>query len=604
MCDTCNDIPGGSTIEISEPTQPFCQDCGDGNQCVEKVDSNCVVYHLDHPEKPSKLDNLGLPNGASAEQIFEAIDDKIGNSFNVPLTVQDSDTIDLTASGSVNHNLKADVKISATAGNIIEAKTDGIYATAQDDGKVKVNATDVKDYLENQIIGGTDSIVSNSVIVESGQLKIQPSIDMVQLMAQLCANENFISCLLDRIEITTSLFDKLCAITSKCSCNIPVTNFTKAYAPACPTGYTLVNGVCTKVETTTPTIASTTVTACVSTDGEFGRYGAIVYTGGFTATGTGVGTTLSSDITAGNVVALPVNGTWANPSMTTTDGPVNRAGVWACGGIGTTGSTLGFSVPINITSTKQYYIAIAADDDFVLSVDGNNIADTTGIGNTYWNGDGGAMFRYWHVYPVILTAGIHYIGVSAADTGGVTSVVAAEIYDATLAELQAATLNPSYVADPSGFPLGQNHYANINLIFSTRCARQAGTTFSIGNATCPDSTWVLDVSGGNPLTPTCQGINSDTSLWSCTRTLTAAFPGYSVTLVWDKKSDALQYEVETKPASSPDSSYTGVAGSPFTQPVGAVGTTVVNAVTDPNQIFRIRAVSNSCSTPWAYASNA
>src|SRR3954468_9484609 len=113
-CTDCNkEFESGTTLFINQAAQPFCQDCSADNGCVEKLDSQCVVYHLDNPSKPNKIDNLGLGNGATAEQIFEAIGNLVANQLNIPFTVEDTSTVDMIATGPALHNVKADVKISA-----------------------------------------------------------------------------------------------------------------------------------------------------------------------------------------------------------------------------------------------------------------------------------------------------------------------------------------------------------------------------------------------------------------------------------------------------------------------------------------------------------
>jgi hypothetical protein len=99
------------------------------------MDSACVQYHPDD-DSPSKLDNLGIANKTSLEAILEAIDDMIGGT-NVKITKVDSDTVILTTSGLFSHTLKADVKLSAQAGNALEKKTDGLFvapAAAPEEG--------------------------------------------------------------------------------------------------------------------------------------------------------------------------------------------------------------------------------------------------------------------------------------------------------------------------------------------------------------------------------------------------------------------------------------------------------------------------------------
>lgn len=52
------------------------------------------------------------------------------NTNHEPVTVNDGDTVNFTASGTDNQTITAEVKISATGGNIISANADGIYASA------------------------------------------------------------------------------------------------------------------------------------------------------------------------------------------------------------------------------------------------------------------------------------------------------------------------------------------------------------------------------------------------------------------------------------------------------------------------------------------
>ena len=190
-CTNCEPIEGGGTIIINEPQTPFCDQCGDDASCDEKLDSACVIYHLDFPNKVPRLDNLGLGNGASAEEVFEAINDLVGNHFNVPLSVIDSDSINLTTSGILDHTLKADLNISNESGNILQIKADGVFVPDLADGKVKVDASDTKDYLINQIIGGTDGIVSTSAVLTDGLVQILPYIDIDALVISLSTSTSF-----------------------------------------------------------------------------------------------------------------------------------------------------------------------------------------------------------------------------------------------------------------------------------------------------------------------------------------------------------------------------------------------------------------------------
>lgn len=175
---------------------PYCDTCNENDQCNMEMDTACVIYHPKYPgltQSQSKLTNLGLPNGSTAEKIFEAIDSFLGNNANVPITEVDSLTIDLTATGLAKHTLKADLKISTDINNQIVVRPNGVYAKPYNENYlVKVNKTDVPDYLENQLVGGTDKIVSVSVVEKDGLLSIQPTLNIVCLINALENNQQFI----------------------------------------------------------------------------------------------------------------------------------------------------------------------------------------------------------------------------------------------------------------------------------------------------------------------------------------------------------------------------------------------------------------------------
>lgn len=616
-CIDCDKFDNGGTVYINQPQEPFCEQCGADNVCREKLDAKCVIYHSDNVQ-PTHLQNLAMPNLSSAEAIFEAIDDLIGNSFNVPIIVTPTNSILLTASGASNHTLKADLIISPDAGNIVQIKNNGVYASNTQDWKVKVNAADTPGYLVEQLVGGTDSIVSISTIVASGQIQIQPSIDLTALVAQLCqrpafmnciidhicTNEEFVQCFLNTVSVNTAAFAQFCALVSACKCGFNVTGLAKVYAPACPTGYVLSGEACVRTESIAATVGGSIITACASSNSAYTNYGAIVYTGGFTADGRGLGATLTADITAGNVVQLPSPPTnvWSNVSSDSAVGPMNRAGVWGCSGT-STGIPYGFSIPVNVPSTKTYYIGIGGDDEFLIRANGTTLVNTQGVASgthfAYYAGDLSINFRYWHIYPVVLNAGLNYITISGIDTSGVAAGFAAEIYDNTLAELQAATLDSAYILSPTTFPLNQNIYSNLNLLFSTRCARQTGSKFSVGNATCPDSTWTLDTSGAGALVSPCQGINASTSQWTCKRITSTAFTGYTVTLSWNRADGAINYDVQLKPTGQLDIAYVTATGSPVNQSIsGSDVELIISGLPDQNFTFRVRSNFGTCFSDW------
>ena len=117
-----------------------------------------------------------------------------------------------------------------------------------------------------------------------------------------------------------------------------------------------------------------------------------------------------------------------------TDGRLNKVGIWAPG-IGTT-TELCFEFCVTPTVTKQYLIGIAGDNEVKLYLDGNLIVNLTGSSAVT------VPFRHWHVFPITLTAGQHTIGLCGYDYGTPASF-GAEIYDIDVATFQANLLDPS-----------------------------------------------------------------------------------------------------------------------------------------------------------------
>lgn len=563
--------------------QPFCDQCTDDNRCSEKIDAQCVIYHFGI-ESPSKLTCLGFGNNATLEEILETIDDYICNSFNIPFEPVDSDSISWDVSGPAGHKPEASVIISPDPGNGLQGRENGLFAVG--DGKVKVDEDDEPDYLENQIEGGESpsGLISNTVINAGGILQVIPSLNIEVLLSIIQQEYN----------------EAFCQIIDSCKCFLTIENLIATYAAACPEGYTLNDDetLCISENTAEPEISSSTVVACPQFRPEYSAYGGLVYNGGYNASGEGASghvlNGLLTDIGNGDVTQLLTADVWQSDNATgDNNGPANRAGIWVCPYDAP--NTLGFVVPVDVPVSKIYYVAVAADNDFKIEVDGVTVVDSSTVDATYWN-DGGAKFRYWHVYPVNLTAGIRYIGVSGIDTG-VQGMLAAEIYDNSLAELQSAALDPAFISDPSTFPYNQNHYSNLNLLFTTRCARASGT-FSIGNATCPPG-YNLDTTGGSPLTAPCQGVNGDTGDWVCRQTITSPFSGYTATLVWDRIANAVEYQVQHKLNTDPDSAYVDASTSPVVNPgSGSTVSTIIGSLPSDQMTFRVRAVFDDCSTEW------
>lgn len=272
----------------------------------------------------------------------------------------------------------------------------------------------------------------------------------------------------------------------------------------CPVDYTLSpDGMsCIKtsqIPATPPSGAQ--IQAGPALDPSYSNFGALVYDG-YNSDGTGT-------------IQLQMNATpWANPLANLVDGPLNRCAIWGATPV-PDNQPIGFSIPIFVPSERTYYIAIAGDNKVRITVDGVTKIDqnpTTMAANiAAWNSayatQGIAVaFKFWHMYAIVLPAGNHFIGLEGTNFGGAAGF-GAEIYDNTLAELQAATLDPVFVANPDLFPPLGNFYSNLNLVFSTRWARGKFFTSGVNNAySCP-ATYGLDPTQTPPQCVLIQTVN-------------------------------------------------------------------------------------------------
>ena len=176
----CNDI-----TKPNLPTSVICNPCSEDTLCSVKMDADCVFYHFLN-NKPTKLVNLAISNKTPISDILESIDSLLGTNFNIPISTLNTPSINISASGNANHLLKADVRVSTTSGNSLTINSDGLYVgNNSDDGKVKVNISDLPDYLENQLVGGTDGVISIQTQTADGQIQIQPSINIGNLITTL-----------------------------------------------------------------------------------------------------------------------------------------------------------------------------------------------------------------------------------------------------------------------------------------------------------------------------------------------------------------------------------------------------------------------------------
>jgi hypothetical protein len=153
----------------------------------------------------------------------------------------------------------------------------------------------------------------------------------------------------------------------------------------------------------------------------------------------------------------------------------------------------------------------------VVDQDPTDIGASLGAQLPIFNGQGIALaFKFWHIYPFTLAAGTYYIGLEGVNFGGPAGF-GAEIYKNTVTELAAAVLDPAYVSDPNSFPLNQNHYTNLDLLFSTRSAR--GGTFDSGISagySCPVD-YAMDGTVSPPDCVLVERVAATTRIWSATQ---------------------------------------------------------------------------------------
>lgn len=221
------------------------------------------------------------------------------------------------------------------------------------------------------------------------------------------------------------------------------------YAPAgqcCPPGYTLApdDTYCEQVNTTAatpPSAGENTVAAPYQT---YSEWGTLIYAPGYNVNGTGPFTQIPF------FNPFWVNGPgYPNEPGNTIDGPMNRAALWA-----TTladNQTIGFTVCVTVPETKTYYVGMGGDNLPFIKLDGNLVVqmDPNAMGAylaaagypqilIFPNAASESTFNWWHIYPVVIPAGVHVLEMSCSNTFGPAGM-AAEIYNATISEIMSAT---------------------------------------------------------------------------------------------------------------------------------------------------------------------
>lgn len=239
----------------------------------------------------------------------------------------------------------------------------------------------------------------------------------------------------------------------------------------CPTGFIKsTDGLrCEKTEELAPVVTNSGYCIAPSTNAAYSNYFARIYNPNFNNASLGLFTAPAYQVYAQMYTA----GIWANPTTSSTVGPMNKAGVWIdsdCDGTKNsliTGekTTLSFAYN-NANPTKTVYVGIGGDNQFSLIVNGIIIAETGTASNEN-------HFKIWHIIPVTLLEGTNYFNIIGTGDGSANDSIAMTIYDNTSSQLVAA-----------------NSPSDLNVLFSSQ--ELIGSTVNV--STCAAG-YSLDTSG-------------------------------------------------------------------------------------------------------------
>lgn len=215
-------------------------------------------------------------------------------------------------------------------------------------------------------------------------------------------------------------------------------------AACCPATYTMSpdGTYCYKYTDISATPPASGENAAAVQHLDYSAWGSLIYNPGYNINGTGTFT----QIPYTNTFWVNGAGFPSGTGLTTTAGPLNRAGVWSTSV--SDGQIIGYSVCITAPVTGTYYVGTGADNFTSITVDGVTILSMDPIAMAAYlnaNGYGGlsteVTFRFWHIYPITLTAGDHIVEIIGNNVTSVASI-GAEIYNATSTEIAAATSYP------------------------------------------------------------------------------------------------------------------------------------------------------------------
>lgn len=229
----------------------------------------------------------------------------------------------------------------------------------------------------------------------------------------------------------------------------------------CPVGYVKVGDNCVKTSKVLATkISDITFVATQVSDIAYGTEGTRIYST-INNNGTGVYT------------QIPLSNTfWTNPSGQLLS-PLNRVGFWNnTPDYSPTNVFVDVTIPITVYADKTYYLGISGDNVFGLTVDCTEYF----LAGTVVN------FKTWNIYPIFLTAGVHFIKLKNMNTGTPApdnpAAFGVELYDNTPDEI--------YNADS---------YGDLNILFTS--SSLFGDTVEGFNYSCNGSCGAIILENGN-----------------------------------------------------------------------------------------------------------
>jgi len=242
----------------------------------------------------------------------------------------------------------------------------------------------------------------------------------------------------------------------------------------CPLGYSLSGDgtYCYLIEETAATPPSASENAVAVTNAAFSMCGTKVMNQGYALDGTGtynmIPTSVPFWINGSNGVCNTGN---------TSDGPLNRTGVWSTTTLDE--QIVGFTFCLTVTEAKIYHIGIGFDNYGSISVDGNIVVDLPLVGPS----DPFNPLSNWLIYPIFLPVGNHIIevkGHNGTATPPNPAAIGVEIYNNTAQEILTST-----------------GYGDLDVLFSS--ADYVGQPIQIGSDgigyTCP-SGYALNICDG------------------------------------------------------------------------------------------------------------